>query len=44
VCKPFSEVGDSGSVIFDLRGRIVDIMSSGMGITDGIVEGYDGKR
>jgi hypothetical protein len=34
ISKPFSQKGDSGSVVFDLKGRIAGIMSSGMGITD----------
>jgi hypothetical protein len=34
ISRPFSEKGDSGSVIFDLRGRVGGIMSSGTGTTD----------
>jgi hypothetical protein len=40
ISKPFSEAGDSGSVIFDLRGRIGGIMSSGMGLTDSLDTTY----
>ncbi|OTA92549.1 hypothetical protein M434DRAFT_396327 [Hypoxylon sp. CO27-5] len=31
---PFSKNGDSGSVVFDIRGRVVGIMTSGEGMTD----------
>lgn len=34
ISTPFSKKGDSGSAIFDLKGRIGGIMSSGMGLTD----------
>jgi hypothetical protein len=34
ISKPFSDKGDSGSVLFDLKGRIVGIMSSGIGLTE----------
>jgi hypothetical protein len=40
ISNPFSEEGDSGSVIFDLRGRIGGIMSSGTGLTDSIDTTY----
>jgi hypothetical protein len=40
ISKPFSEPGDSGSVIFDLKGRIGGIMSSGMGLIKSVDTTY----
>jgi hypothetical protein len=40
ICQPFSEEGDSGSIIFDLRGRVVGIMSAGTGLTDRVDTTY----
>ena len=34
ISQPFFRRGDSGSVIFDLKGRIAGIMSAGARITD----------
>jgi hypothetical protein len=40
ISNPFSEPGDSGSVIFDLKGRIGGIMSSGVGLTNSVDTTY----
>ena len=38
--QPFSKKGDSGSVVFDLEGRIGGIMTAGAGLTDSVDTTY----